>query len=191
MVKLKMFALMFTFFLNSCIEKGYNNSYGIYIPKRPNFKLKDKEFIYPPNLKKNSIYVLEEEYYDNELIFSFKKNIWPDYISSKNWANGIIFLDFGRCLGVNVPIINQEIDLKLSKPEDFNPAKNHKEYFYYDMDKIQIESFVYGEGYGRYLIFDYKLDESGNFLTQEYKLSKSVYKKYNLPLDFKIKKIDW
>lgn len=179
------------FFLTACFEKGYDNAYGIYVPKKPKFKLKDKMFMFPTNLDTNSIYVLEESYYDDKLTFSFKKDVWPEYSSSKNYVNAIVFLSRGRCLSVNLPLVNQKIDFKSMKSDNFSPEMNHKNYYFFDGKKIQIESFVYGEGYGRYLIFDYFLDENGETLTKKYKLSESIYRRYSKPDDINFPEVNW
>lgn len=187
-----MFFISASFSLTSCFEKGFDNAYGIYVPKKPKFELKDKMFLFPSNLDTNSIYVLEKMYYDNKLILSFRDDIWPDYYSSsKNHVNAIVFLSKGRCLSVNLPLSNRQIDFKSIKSDNFTPEKNHKDYYFFDGNKIQIESFVYGEGYGRYLIFDYFLDENGQILIQKYKLSESIYRKYSKPNDINFPKVNW
>ncbi len=179
------------FFLTGCFEKGYDNAYGIYVPKKPKFKLKDKIFTFPANLDTNSIYILEESYYDNELTFSFKKNVWPEYSSSRNHVNAIIFLSRGRCLSVNLPLINNTIDLKSIGSDNFSPERNHKKYYFFDGKKIQIESFVYGEGYGRYLIFDHFLDKNGQTLTKKYESSVSIYRRYPKPININFPEVNW
>ncbi len=179
------------FFLTACFEKGYDNAYGIYVPKKPKFKLKDKIFMFPTNLDTNSIYVLEESYYDDKLTFSFKKDVWPEYSSSKNYVNAIVFLSRGRCLSVNLPLVNQKIDFKSMKSDNFSPERNHKKYYFFDGKKIQIESFVYGQGYGMYLIFDYFLVENGQTLTEKYEKSVSIYKRYPKPNDINFPDVSW
>lgn len=189
-IKLLFFISAF-FFFTACFEKGYDNAYGIYVPKKPKLKLKDKMFMFPANLDTNSIYVLEESYYNDLLTFSLKKGVWPEHSSSKNYVNAIIFLSRGRCLSVNLPLLNREIDFKSMESDNFTPEKNHKQYYFFDGKKIQIESFVYGEGYGIYLIFDYFLYENGQTLIEKYKLSKSIYRKYSKPNHINFPKVTW
>ena len=75
---------------------------------------------------------------------------------------------------------------------DLNPEKANKGYYYSPNSKdIQIESFVYGDGQGHYVISNYTLDNSGDTLIMQDKYVKIMYKKETIPLSWNRYKIDW
>ena len=70
------------------------------------------------------------------------------------------------------------------KSSDLDPSSSRVNGDYYysnDGKKIQIESFVYGQGYGQYVILDYYLNMSGDTLIQVYKASRDIFVKEIIP----------
>lgn len=169
----------------SFLEKGYDDANGQYIPKRPRFKLKDKPGnIIPLNLDTNNIYKVYERYERNKIHPSLE-----DTSSGLNKVTSYVkFYSKGRCLTFSIPNTRklEEIDL--------NP--NNKYYgkgYYYSKDgkTVRIENFVYGQGYGIYLIFDYTLNTNGDTLIKIYENSKTIYVKEEIPFEWKNYSIDW
>ncbi|MGB0869164.1 MAG: hypothetical protein ACPGSD_06180 [Flavobacteriales bacterium] len=173
--------------LHSCflLERGKVDVNGQYVPKRERFKLKDKIGVFPLHLDTVNIYKLEKSYYDNVLIY-------PD-TNSKEGFNSIDsyekFYGKGRCLSFSLPL-NKKIEL-----EDLNPNNKYysKDYYYSPNGQgVEIESFVYGDGYGQYIKLEYSIIENGEYLIQIYKKSKDVYKRVVIPKEWShYYPIDW
>jgi hypothetical protein len=177
--------LITTTFLGSCsvlgiehfFERGKVNDNGQYVPKRPNYRLKDKKnFSIPDNLDTCGIYKLQTTIADKKV-----KN-------DKN-KHFIKFFSTGRCLSITIPNI-RELKEKDLNPENSYSKKNY--YYYYPDDKIiKIESFVYGEGYGRFVILDYSLTANGDSLLLKTKNSRLIYTKTNIPGKWRKYKVNW
>lgn len=191
--------LFLVFCVSSCsligidvlFERGYVNENGQYVPKKDNFKLKDKQNnIILDNLDTINIYQLDKRYY-NGIIHPDANDIYSESNKVKEY---LIFFSNGRCLGVSIPLKDEFGFENNLKEKDLNPNNSYcdKKYYYSNDGKIiKIESFVYGEGYGRYLIFDYYLNKDGDTLTMNYKSTKEVYVKKNINKNWSRYKVDW
>ena len=194
-IKRGLLILIFTISILSCsiFEKGYYNEYNEYVPKHPNFKLKDKaNNIIPTNLDTINIYRLHYKYYDG--LETYPNDSYSSPSSTANeltkYNMYIKFYNKGRCISFLKPLRDSLGSIYV----DLNPNTSNisKEYYYSkDGNSIDIESFVYGLGYGRYLKFKYFLNETGDTLTQTYNNTVSIYVKEILPPDWKQYPADW
>jgi len=203
MVKRKLVIVFFiTVLLTSCgllgihdfFDSGYVNEHNQYVPKQPNFKLKDKRNNQiPTQLDTINLYRLVKKYQGGIEVYPNDK--YND-ISVEN--QGLWYIKFypnGRCLS----FFRSNVFYKLQE-NDLNPNnENYSKDYYYSKDgkKIKIESFVYGEGYGMYISFDYFLNEKGDTLTNIYepnipaRTSVSIYVKQEIPKEWKKYPVDW
>ena len=159
----------------SCVPY-YKNENGIYIPKYPNYSLKDKKgFLLPKMLDTFNVYKYHG-FYEKGLI---KLDDNARYLSwfLKFYANG-------RLLSVSKKELNNE---------SLDPKYSNREYFYYNRkdDIIDVESFVTAEG-GQYIVLEYKLSKNGDTLTNISDGEKSfVFIKEKIPKEWKRYKVDW
>lgn len=181
------YLFLLTILLDGCIQKGYDNQYGKYVPKKPAFKLKDKPFDFPSELDTVNVYKMVYREYMGKPTFSLKDNIWE---SDPDMMKPVFYLKFypkGRVTRFSKStLISQNLVEK-----DLNPHLANQGYYFYDGRKIKIETFVYGQGYGMYLMFDYFLTDNGETLTMYYQNSKSIYIRERLPTDWKKYPVDW
>ncbi len=183
----------------SVLENGYTNKYGQYIPKNPNFKLKNKQGNVIDGIDTLAIYRMVEMYdYRGVLIYpksNFSSEERYSFIYSLNQVNIYVkFYNNGRCLKFSMLIKDAFGMQNKLKEEDLNPNNQYysKSYYYSpDGKHIQIESFVYGAGNGHYVISNYIFNESKDTLTKQNKYFKMVYKKESIPLNWNKYKVDW
>jgi len=190
---------IFTISIISCsiFEKGYDDKYNQYVPKHPNFKLKNKSNnIIPTNLDTINIYRLHYVYYDG--LETYPNDSYSSPSSTPNeltkFNSYIKFYNRGKCLSFMKPLRDSLGSFYLINNLDLNPNSSYysKNYYYSkDGKNIDIETFVYGLGYGRYLKFKYFLNETGDTLTQTYNNTVSIYVKEILPPDWKQYPADW
>ena len=188
-------------FISSCgllgihdfLDSGYVNDEWKYVPKRPNFRLKDKNgFILPANLDTTHIYRLVERYNFGDKIFP---KTLPEKIVSVNDSLDFIhyykFFPKGRVLQYikRIEIFKDNYELK---SEDLYPIKADK-YYYFSRgtEKIKIESFYRGDGFGRYWITDCRLNKYGDTLIFEKGNSKSIYVIDSIPFSYDNFHVDW
>ncbi|MCF6348452.1 MAG: hypothetical protein L3J20_09160 [Flavobacteriaceae bacterium] len=178
--------------INGLFEKGYRNDNGQYVPKNPNFKLKDKpNNVIPSNLDFVNIYRLHQRYYQGKIHPS------PDDKNSR--LNSLInykkFYSNGRCLNVVISAKDELGNPNQLKESNLDPNNTYcsKEYYHSkDGKEVYNERFVYGEGYGMYIITSFVLNKTGDTLTiADKKGSKTIYVKEKLPINWKKYKVDW
>ena len=203
MVKGKIVIVFFiTVLLTSCgllgidvfFDRGYVNEHNQYVPKVPNFKLKDKpKNRIPTQLDTVNLYRLAKEYHGGVEVYSIDN--YNDIIDNNKGLSYIKFYPNGRCLSFFRPNIFYNL-----QESDLNPNNdNYSKDYYYSKDgkKIKIESFVYGEGNGMYVSFDYFLNEKGDTLTNIYepnipaRTSVSIYVKEEISKKWKKYPVDW
>jgi len=202
-VKIKLVIAFFLISFTSCsligidhwFESGKEDENGQYVPKRERFKLKDKpNNIIPANLDTINIYKLAEAYRKDYMVYPINTYSQESYQWLKGNVSYIKFYPYGRSLSFTIPTKDENgFELNLTRA-DLNPNNpfSSKDYYYSkDGIKIQIENFIYGEGYGMYVIFDYFLNETGDTLNMVYKNSVDVYVREILPSDWKEYKVDW
>jgi hypothetical protein len=175
------------------LEKGYRNDNGQYVPKKPNFKLKDKpNNNIPSSLDTENIYRLYKMYYQDELEYPSSKNRYSGLNKLLNYKK---FYSNGRCLDVVIPAKDELENPNQLKESDLNSNNSYcsKEYYYSkDGKELYNESFVYGEGYGMYIVTSFVLNKTGDTLTlADKKGSKTIYVKEILPANWKKYKADW
>ncbi len=194
-IKIVPIAIFLSILISSCnvLEKGFRNDKGQYVPKKPNFKLKNKlNNNIPGNLDTENIYRLYKMYYQEEL----------EYPSSEDRYSGLNklisykkFYPNGRCLDVAITAkdeLGNPNQLKEFNLDPNNPYCSKEYYHSKDGKEVYNESFVYGEGYGRYLITSFILSKTGDTLTiADKKGSKTIYVKEVLPENWKKYKVDW
>jgi hypothetical protein len=191
-IKIFLIAILVSSILSCKIfEIGYNNENGQYVPRKPNFKLKDKENNNIPNrLDTINIYRRTQSYYQGKI-----EPLLDDKYSQLNKI--IIYMKFysnGRCLSFSISSVDDFGNVNKLKETDLNPNNsncNKKYYFSKDGKMINVESFGWGDGCGIYLTMNYFLDNSGDTLTMIYNDSKDIYVKEKLPSDWEKYKVDW
>jgi hypothetical protein len=178
----------------SCIlyKRGYIDSNNQYNPKNPNYKLKDKpNLVMPIGLDTVNIYKMKTVYINGKQEYPFLPG---DYrYGDVRFDRGINYIKFyskGRCLaftikdnGGNKAVLNEN---------SLNPDnKFYLKGYYYSEDGniVKVEKFVYGEGNGSYVIFDYNVQ--GDSLIKNFKNSQEIYIKEYLPNNWKKYKVDW
>lgn len=133
--------------LNSCVSY-YENDYGFFRPKHPNYSLKNKKgFIFPQNLDTLNVYRFYGYYENDKIVRDINYEKWGIY--KKFYGNGQAF-SFGT-----------------NKLEEKDLKKNHRELdYYYSLKKnvINYETFVAAEG-GQYVILKYRISNNGDTLT--------------------------
>lgn len=190
--------LSFAFVSCNVLQNGYTNKYGQYVPKNPRFKLKDKQGVFPVMLDTISVYKMSEMYHSGKLVFPKSYFSSEERYSSTFEINQVnTYLNFynnGRCLKFSIPVKDVFGIPNTLKESDLNPNNQfYSKNYYYSSNgtNIQIESFVYGDGQGHYVISDYTLDNSGDTLIMQDKYVKIIYKKETIPLSWNRYKIVW
>jgi len=178
--------LIFSLLLFSCslLEKGFVNSNEQYVPKKPNYSFKDK----PNNI------ILKD--LDTVNIYKLIKlsTGGVDQISKLEVNSFVKFYNSGRCLFFSISKFDEFNNSRKLKLSDLNPNNKYynKDYYYsFDGEILKIENFVYGEGYGKYVILDYKLKNNGEILEAINEKSNLIYKKEKIPNDWNKYDIDW
>jgi|BioPla2DNA2_1021312.scaffolds.fasta_scaffold19166_5 hypothetical protein len=179
------FIILISFAFVSCsvLQNGYTNEYGQYVPKIPRFKLKDKQGVFPELLDTTCVYRMVEMYLNGQK---------EDLNLNKTNELYLKFYSKGRYIKFTVSVIDNFGNSNSINQNDLNPEKAIKGYYYSPNGKdIQIESFVYGDGQGHYVISHYTLDNSGDTLIMQGKYLKIIYKKETIPTNWNRYKIDW
>ena len=185
--------LIILLILTSCsiLQKGYTDHNGQYVPKNPNFKFKvKKSCVFPKNLDTTNIYKLTKS-------FEFGKQVYPSSDPSNIMSNSIYFFKFyknGRCLGFSITKKDDTGKVNQLKESDLNPNNQYYSKSYYCSEKgqgIKIETFIYGQGFGRYVILDYHLSENGEKLIYQDEHTMEIYQKMKIPSDWKNYSVDW
>lgn len=172
------------------LQNGYTDSNGHYVPKNPSFKLKDKKGFINTKIDTIGIYKMEKVYNNGNLIYpSLNSNDELNTI-----YNYIKFYGNGRCLFFSIPMKDSSSMPNLLKEQNLNPNNPHSnKNYYYSIDgkNIQIESFVYGDGRGHYVVLNYTLNDSGGVLTMQDQYTKMIYKKETIPVRWNKYKANW
>lgn len=181
--------LLIIFYSCSLLEKGFTNSNNQYVPKKPKFKLKDKPGnTIPPKLDLQNIYILKESFFDNKPVTYYGNDE-----SYEKYNSYYKFYENGRCLSFALKKDNFGNPNLLTK-EHLNPNNAYygKDYYYsFDGTNLEIESFVYGTGYGNYITRYFLLSENGDTLTLQDSRSKEVYIVYEIPKSWNGFIVDW
>ena len=161
----------------SILDLGYTNENGQYVPKRPHFRLKNKRIRFPEGLDTVGVYQLLAD---------------PSGFQEKKGSKYSLYLLFypnGRLLRIVTPL-NDSLDVECLNP---NSTRCSREYWRsIDGKTIQIESFVSADGFGRYLIFNYVLINSGGGLISVDRDSKRTFKRKTIPPTWRLKyPVDW
>jgi len=184
-------ALLLMMFSCSLFKTGYIDGNQQYVPKTPRFKLKDKKNnIIPYNLDTTNIYKLYRTDYRGKV----HPSIDDKYSELNKRKSYLKFYSNGRVLSFSTPFKGDFGDERLLEEGDLNPNNPYysKEYYYSNDGKvIKIEDFVYGEGFGSYIIFDYYISSSGDTLTNFYKDTKEVYIREAIPKNWQKYSPDW
>lgn len=165
--------------INKLFERGIINTNGQYVPKNDKYKFKNKTgFVFPENLDTVNIYRRINNEPNN-----------PDF--------NILYLKFftkGRCLSTSIPGKNTYKQPNQLQNNDLNPENSYctkQYYFSKGGNKIEIETFLYGLGYGRYVYFDFFLNPAGDTLTMIYKNEADIYIKEVIPADWEKFEVNW
>ena len=202
-VKIRLQIVLLAISMSSCsligidhwFEFGKIDENGQYVPKHERFKFKDKpNHVIPSVLDTINIYKLVEAHRKGYMVYPINTYSQESYLWLKKNVSYIKFYTNGRCLSFSIPAKDQDgFDISITRA-DLNPNNPYssKDYYYSkDGKNIQVENFIYGEGYGMYVIFDYFLNETGDTLKMVYKNSVDIYVKEEIPSDWKEYMIDW
>jgi len=175
MVKSIIILVLFIFI--SC-STGHLDEYGIYVPNRLNYKLKDKigDEI-PKRLDTSNLYKYYGYYNERGLLVK-------DTLDNKDWSIYKKFISNGRVYGFGTNSLNEN---------NLNPNYANKGYYIFDKNNNIIKHEVYTNGNGgQFVIIKYRLGKKGDTLTSiEGKKNYSVYIKEKIPNEWKKYKIDW
>jgi hypothetical protein len=160
---------------------------GHYVPKKPNYKFKDKENnIVPPNLDTVNVY-REVATYSGENLTDMKYSYF------------LKFYPKGRALKVQILRNKLEV-LQKSYQEALSertPYTTHGYYYSKDGEKIQIETFIYTNDTwpvaGMYKIDNYYLNATGDTLTMQNPKSDfiMIYVKEKIPRVLEDYPVNW
>ena len=201
-IKFNFLLTLICFSILSCssFDKGFTDTNGQYVPKKPNFKLKDKpNNNIPINLDVENIYRLVKLYDRGKLIYP-KKNLTKEeqYSFLRELQMGVQYIKFypkGRSLYITIEAKDELGNLNQLREDNLNPDNAYcsKEYYHsIDGKEIYKESFVYGEGYGMYSITSFVLNKAGDsIIIDDKKGSKAIYTKEILPINWRKYNVDW
>jgi hypothetical protein len=165
-------------------ERGYVDDNNQYRPKKPNYRLKDKQGHLAPNqLDTANIYRLKKSFFRGRKSYPLKNPDSPLFDVS-------VFIKFyskGRCL-----FFSKKGD-QLHEA-DLNPNNSfyNKEYFYSEGgNRILIEGFIYGEGRGHYDELEYYINTRGDSLIMTNDRIKKIYVLEEIPKTWNKYKVDW
>jgi hypothetical protein len=144
-------------------EEGYTNQYGQYVPINPDYELKDKAGFYiSPVIDENVIYRMVKEYFGEQQVYGQPKSLiydeWMQEYNSTNLYN--IFLAKGRFLEVSTQkqdVYGNKIRISSANISTTLPRTFKGYYFFNNANYIEIETFVYGEGLGKYVQLEYSV----------------------------------
>lgn len=179
-----------TAFLTSCsvVSSGKYNENNEFVPKKPEFKFRDKAgFVLPKNLSTQGVYQKVASYYRGEQTYPVSPYNTANYTQEDNKADWYIrFLDHGRYYTFSKAkaFVSPMVNKKRLKKADLNPYRPHySRGYYYSKGAAQLttESFVYGDGSGAYVYFDYVVENGGKTLKKISDQSISVYELTRVP----------
>jgi len=191
-VKSISFLILFSLFFGSCalFQMGYIDENEQYVPKRPDFSLKDKKNNnVPADLDTVNIYRLSQRFENGAQIYPTGNG---GYL--KDIISFIKFYSNGRCLEFSILAKDGNGNLYKLKESDLNPNQkdyNKNYYFSKDGERIEIESFVPGDGFGSYVILKYTLYDSGSKIIYSSPHTKEIYIKEKIPANWKKYSVDW
>jgi len=203
-IKYFLFLIFSTALLSSCsllgvehiFEKGYTNEHGQYVPKRDRFQFKQYDGgTIPENLDTVNVYRLETMYFDQVKMYPLEQeeiqnNAWGELNRQQMFMR---FYPGGRVLLFSIPLKKPDGSINSLTVKDLNPnSPNYsKAYYRADGHNIEVEDFVYGEGYGRYIISDFTLSSTGDTLRRKSDRLTEVYVRHSLPEEWKSYNVDW
>lgn len=203
-IKYFLFLILSTALLASCsllgvehiFEKGYTNEHGQYVPKRDRFQLKKHAGGgIPENLDTVNIYRLRTMYFDQKKTYPLelgetKNHAWDELNRQQVYIH---FYARGRVLLFSIPLKNPDGSPNSLTSTDLNPNNPNYSKAYYRADEhtIEIENFVYGEGYGKYIISDFRLSNTGDTLRRKSGRLTEVYVRQLLPEEWESYNVDW
>ena len=179
------------------LSSGYTNEYNQFVPKREKFQLKKENGGRSiPQLDTVNIYRLVEKYYGNDRLFPNEHLSETDYTKKlfQQAKMYIMFYSNGRCLSFSIWSKDSLGNENSLKEQDMNPNSAHygKDYYYGNTpNSLLIESFVYAEGDGRYLTFEYFINKDGDTIKMMDGKDLDIYVKELLPKDWKRYPVDW
>ena len=197
-----LFVALFVALINSCgligidsfFESGYFNEEHRYVPKHPNYRLKDKKgFIFPSNLDTNHVYKLAVAYYLGKQKYPFIPANFNFASDTTYYFHYMKFYSDGRVRSFTKDVVNLGDEYKLQK-SDLNPDLvwySNNYFFCKNGKKIQIESFNRGDGWGTYWRSDYVLNDLGDTLFYIKINDFRVYVLDSISPDWNTYKADW
>ena len=184
--------------LDSFLDRGYYNDEGKYVPKYPNYKLKDKKgFVFPENLDTNHVYKHVKSYYLGVQKFPYKAGNYEDGEDPSAWCVFMKYYKFysnGRINIITTNLYDEDGSEYILQEKDMNPRNYFNNLVYYyskDGKKIQIEKFYQAQDYGSYHKYDCFINKTGDSLIHLYKDSKIIYVLDSIPAEWNTYKADW
>lgn len=184
-------SFLILFIFTSCISTGYDNNFGVYVPKRPRYELKNMKFELDSKLDLENIYfnVSFKDSQDKNLVVKNREE-WTEEYARKLWIVYYKFYANGRVSSFSFDPVDKKGKIRSLTNNDLDPNYHSKDYYITQGDKIVIERFVYGTGYGTYVKKKYNLKINGDFEYKDQYYS-ILYSKEKLPSSFIKYEIDW
>lgn len=181
----------------SILNNGTFTSNGQFVPKKDRFRLKDKPgFVLQTSLDTINIYKFTEMYHKGVQVFPENKEYKNNASYSELHATKVYlkFYSNGRCAHISIPSTNELGKENYLKQEDLNTENSYFQKCYYystSQENIEIESFVYAEGYGKYIVLEYILNEDGKQLTMIHNKTKIIYTRQFVDTAWRTFKVNW
>jgi hypothetical protein len=165
------------------LNRGKSASYGQYVPKKPNYKLKDK---------KNHVFI---ERLDTINVYRY--NSHSEHYPQHDFIHYIKFYPAGRCFMVSIAAKDEfGFDNRLRATDLFPEKRSGKKGYYHSKDgqQLVIEAFYEDCGqdvslvWGSYCRSIFSVSSAGDTLFGAYGF---VYAKEIIPEDWKKYPVDW
>jgi hypothetical protein len=128
MGKITLYFLIGLFTLGCC-SLGRDNLYGIYEPKKPNFKLKDEKFEMNEKLDTIGVYKNVLMVFDGKIEFSLSENIWSERTGLEKRIRYYKFYPAGRFSSFMASTLDKNGKKRDLDSLDMDPKRHHKGYF--------------------------------------------------------------
>lgn len=168
--------------LSGCamLSSGYYNSDGEFVPKKANYKFKNKAgFSIPKNLDTKNIYQKTASYLNGTQIYPVSPYATQTYQPEETkYERYIRFFPKGHFYS-----FSKKKPSKLNS-KDLNPNQRYYTRGYYFSSggqTLTTESFAAAEGQGMYLYFNYEILDGGKTLKMVYDKTVTIYQLREIP----------
>ncbi|NVK27050.1 MAG: hypothetical protein HWE14_03340 [Flavobacteriia bacterium] len=160
---LSLFSTTICLFVCVCCSNARLNERGYYIPKNPDFELKDKPGLNFGELDVSHLYELTKLIHEGELVYPLRLPQRDESEMSREAHSTRSFIAFhgnGELMSFKVPV---EFSLtQVAVDSILTNGYTRVGYFYStDGENFEREEFTYGDGSGHYIKFPFQLEEDG------------------------------